>query len=317
MKKITLKRIFKAVIIMLAFSFISYSQDVAICGWDGSGSTNGAGDEFSFVLLRNYSAGEIIYFTEDEYSDFSNNFNNGEGHIAFTVPSGGLNANEVISILDSGSDNFTVQCISGGSATLVSGSGGWSFSNADEIYAYSASNNASPWNSVTEIHSFAWGSNIVPPSDQNPSNDYPNSIIIAFNIGGGAGTNANFNDSARNNTTLTSLQNGANWTQSTGGLTLSCTNFTNNTLNANDYYSLNDVGIYPNPARDFITINMANNINLSSAILYDINGREIGNYNLDNMRLEKRIIIKDLNLGVYILAIEGNNNTIIKRIIKQ
>lgn len=213
---------------MTFFGTITTAQ-VAICGWDGSGSGSGAGDEFSFVLMRDYAAGEIIYFTEDEYTDFGNGFNSAEGHIAYTVPPGGLLDNEVVIILDTGNDVFEVQC-AGGSATLVAGSGGWSFSNADELYAYSASNPASPWSSVIDVFCFAWGSNIVPPADQVPTGDHPNAIVVAFNVGGGSGVNADFLDAFRLSTTIPVFQDGANWTQSASEITLSCTDFTTQML---------------------------------------------------------------------------------------
>lgn len=199
------------------------AQDVAICGWDGS-----ATEEVAFVLLRDFAAGEVIYFTEDEYVNTTGVFNSGEGHIAFTVPAGGLLENDVIIIEETGVNVFTVNCASGTAAAV--GSGAWSFSNADEIYAYSASNPLSPWTSVTEVHCFAWFSNTMPLGTQDPTADYPNCIYIAFNIGGGSGVNANFNDVSRVNTTLVDLQNGSNWTQSSGAVTLTCTDFTNHML---------------------------------------------------------------------------------------
>ncbi|MEM6378120.1 MAG: T9SS type A sorting domain-containing protein [Bacteroidota bacterium] len=209
------------------------AQDVAIVGWDAF-----SGDEFSFVLLRDFIAGEIIYFTEDEYSDATNDFDfSSEAHIAYEVPAGGLLENDVIRITESGANTFTVGC-AGGTATKVTGSGNWSLAvdaiggMADEIYAYSASNAASPWNSVTEIHCFVWSApvNVYTNAivvDQVPSFDYPNCIEITFNIGGAGGVNADLIDATRINTTLADLQNGANWTTSANtNITLSCTDFT-------------------------------------------------------------------------------------------
>jgi len=211
------------------FFGLSATAQVAICGWDGSGTSDGAGDEFSFVLLRDYAAGEVIYFTEGEYTQFGGSFDSSEGHIAYTVPVGGLLDNEVVKIVDTGNDVFDVQC-AGGSAVKVPGSGNWSFSNADEIYAYSATNPAAPWSSIEEIYCFVWGSNIIPPSDQVPTNDYPNAIVVTFNIGGGAGVNADFLDASRNSTTVSVFQDGSNWLQSTTDITLSCTDFTTQML---------------------------------------------------------------------------------------
>ena len=215
-------------IISLFFLPTIQAQDVAICGFDASGGTSTAGDEFSFVLLRDFAAGEVIYFTEDEYSDAANVFFSGEGHLAYTVPAGGLLENEVVRIFENGANTFDVQCLSGASGTAVhlSSSGTWSYSGSDELYAYSASNPTSPWSSVIEIHCFYYGAVIVHTVDQDPLPDYPNVIKLAVNLGASVASNADFNNAARTNTTLADLQNTANWTKSTSGITLSCTDFT-------------------------------------------------------------------------------------------
>ncbi len=213
------------------------AQDVAIVGWDASGSSS-SGDEVSFILLRNFTAGEVIYITEDEYVEATNVFNSTEGHLAFTVPAGGLLENEVVSIVESSSGVYTEQCGTGGTVT---GTGSWSLATdaiggmADEIYAYSASNPAAPWSSVTEIHSFAWSATSAFQAVQDPSPDYPNVIIIAWNVGGPWGYNADFMDANRVNTTLADLQNGANWNKGSNNnppanISLSCTNFINHML---------------------------------------------------------------------------------------
>ena len=228
-----MKKILYSLVIALFLTInLNAFPSVAICGWDGSGSTAGAGDEFSFVLLRDFTAGELIYFTEDEYSIASGEFFTGEGHLVYTVPAGGLLEDEVVRILDTGNDIFAVQC-AGGTAVKVAGTGSWSFSNVDEIYAYSASNPASPWSSITEVHCFIFASNIAPNADQIVSGDWPNSIYIGFNLNGPGGVNADFKDASRVNTTLAMLQNGANWNQTqinNTNITLSCTDFTNNML---------------------------------------------------------------------------------------
>jgi hypothetical protein len=214
---------------LFLFSFLFFitptteAQSVAITGWDST-----VGDEFSFVLLRDFTAGEIIYFTEDEYVDASNTFSFSEGHISYTIPAGGLSKNEVITITETSPNTFSVGCGVGGTAIIV-GSATWSTVGSEEIYAYSASNASTPWNSVSEIHCFLWTGISAYGTGQEPVNDYPNVIKIAINLGG-TSSDADFKDSERTNTTLAMLQNTANWTKVTyngGGLTLSCTNFTN------------------------------------------------------------------------------------------
>jgi len=212
--------------IFLSFTATIQAQDVAIVGFDAIGGTSTAGDEFTFVLLRDFAAGEIIYFTEDEYTDAGNVFNSGEGHLAYTVPVGGLLENEVVGILETGNNIFSVQCGSGGTAVHLGTSGDWSYSGSDELYAYTASNAVTPWSSITEIHCFYYGSVIAPAADQDPMIDYPDVIKLAPNLGSGGSMNTDFNDPTRVNTTLAMLQDASNWTKSLANITLSCTDFT-------------------------------------------------------------------------------------------
>jgi len=169
---------FSYILLTIILSVSSFTaQDVAIIGWDGSGSSS-VGDEVSFVLLRDFTAGEVIYVTEDEYSDVTGNFNSGEGHLAYTVPAGGLLEGEVLNIAETSSGVYSEQCGTGGSVVGVAGSGGWSLVSdglggmADEIYIYTATNPASPWDNIDEIHSFIWSAVVTPPVDQVPTNDY-------------------------------------------------------------------------------------------------------------------------------------------------
>ena len=212
-------------IFTLIFSVIvsmGYAQSVAFCGIDCASV-----DEFAFVLIRDFSAGEQIYFTEDEYQDNFNNFAISEGHLVWTVPAGGLLKNDVISITESSSNTYTA---SAGTATHITGSGNWNVGTSDEIYAYSASNASGPWNNVTAIHCFIWTSSAASSDDQNPLNDYPNCIVIDFNIGGGGGFTGNLNVAARTNTTAAMLNDASNWTTSPGGVILDLTDFTSNAL---------------------------------------------------------------------------------------
>lgn len=191
-------------------------NDVAIIGWDGVG-----GDEILFALLRDHAAGEVIYFTEEDYSDAGDAFGTGEGHLAYTVPAGGLTDGSVVSITESAANSYTVGC-AGGSAVHVAGTGNWSFSAADEMYAYTATNPGSPWNTITQIHSFAWFQVVPIPVDQNPISDYPAVLITSFTIAGPGGMNAQLLDAVRPGVTVPQFQSGANWQQSTGDITFSC-----------------------------------------------------------------------------------------------
>ncbi|MDF1696818.1 MAG: T9SS type A sorting domain-containing protein [Saprospiraceae bacterium] len=223
-----MKNLFYTLIIPLFFSLnLNALPIVVIVGSDGDG-----GDEFSFVLLKDFAAGEIIYFTEDEYSDSGDNFFSGEGHIEYTIPAGGLLEGDVVIITESSPNTFSVTG-GGGSATHVAGSGTWGLSFQDEIYAYSASSASDPWDNVTEIHCFYWTAVIDPLNDQIISNDYPNAFYLEPNNYPGNPGNQNIDyktGSFRVNTTISDLQNINNWNRASGNITLSPDDFITNML---------------------------------------------------------------------------------------
>jgi methionine-rich copper-binding protein CopC len=204
------------------------AQEVALTGVDAF-----APNEIQFVLLRNFNAGEVIYFTEAIYSDTSNQFDSTEGHMAFTIPAGGLVENKVITIEESSSDTFTVT-FGTGSAILVPGSGSWSISNTDTMYAYSASNSSTPWSSITEIHSYLNTSNNTIPADVDPVNDYPNVVKILLGVGAGRPLTGSFKDGNRINTTKAAIEDKTNWNVDFNqNTTMVNTDFTNQLIVSN------------------------------------------------------------------------------------
>ena len=223
-----MKKILYALVIPFFLTSSLYAQpEVVIVGSDGDG-----GDEFAFVLLKNFSAGELLYFTEDEYSETNDNFLSGEGHIQYTVPAGGLLEGEVVIITESSDNTYTVTG-GGGTATHVAGSGDWGLSFQDEVYAYSASNASAPWDNVTTVHCFYWTAVIDPLLDQVILNDYPGAFYLEPNnhVGNPGNENIDFmTGAARVNTTPADLQNINNWNRTVGNITLSTEDFTNNLL---------------------------------------------------------------------------------------
>ena len=66
-----------------------------------------------------------------------------------------------------------------------------------------------------------------------------------------------------------------------------------------------DFSIYPNPANDFITIQLPNSIENASIFVYNSLGKIVLENNLSNNNL--RISFEELESGVYIYKIEANN----------
>ncbi|QIE59016.1 HYR domain-containing protein [Rasiella rasia] len=80
-----------------------------------------------------------------------------------------------------------------------------------------------------------------------------------------------------------------------------------------------DAGItmYPNPAQGQVTIANSSNILLEKATMYDVNGKLVNTTNLSDMQGEITIDISNLASGVYIVQIEGENASVVKRLIKE
>ncbi|GAA4966045.1 hypothetical protein GCM10023315_14040 [Algibacter aquimarinus] len=69
----------------------------------------------------------------------------------------------------------------------------------------------------------------------------------------------------------------------------------------------NAISIYPNPATTEFFIKNESFINLSKAIIYDVSGRQISEYDLSEASRIKNINVQGLSGGVYIINIHSDN----------
>ena len=74
--------------------------------------------------------------------------------------------------------------------------------------------------------------------------------------------------------------------------------------------------IYPNPVNSVITIQNNGNVQLKNATIFDVNGRWIDTFNLENMVGQKIISISSYTPGIYLIRINSSKSSIVKRIIK-
>lgn len=88
--------------------------DLLFVGWDSDN------DDISFIATTDIAAGEVIYFTDNEWTgtDF-NNFN--EGLIEWTVPVGGVSAGTVIDLEFSPTGGGGTATVSAGTLAVVDG----------------------------------------------------------------------------------------------------------------------------------------------------------------------------------------------------
>ncbi len=88
-------------------------------------------------------------------------------------------------------------------------------------------------------------------------------------------------------------------------------------LGVNDNNLDAGVTLYPNPAQGQVILSNTSNILLTKATMYDVNGKLVNTVDLTDMTTEKTMDISKLASGVYIVQIEGENASVVKRLIKE
>jgi hypothetical protein len=88
------------------------------------------------------------------------------------------------------------------------------------------------------------------------------------------------------------------------------------TLGVSDSVLADALRLYPNPAKDVITISNNSNIELEGIAIYDMNGRLVKQIEtIDNSR-NQTINISELTYGIYLIRIYNNQANTVKRVIK-
>jgi len=80
---------------------------------------------------------------------------------------------------------------------------------------------------------------------------------------------------------------------------------------------LNELILYPNPAKQLVYLRNPQGINLKKAQFYDLVGRAVGTYSLEGMGTEKALDISHLSTAPYIVRIDGEKGSVIYRFIKE
>lgn len=227
-----------------------HAQKVAIIGVNHTpnGSVVGDPDDgISILALEDLTAGEVYYFTENEYDNPTNQFVDiNESVLKITINST-ITKGNVIFIEEEFTPNTFSTAVTAGSGsvtvTYIAASGNFLISsNGESLYLYTDTDD-DPSNGVTEVHSafFAGaydsgsGQFIVGgfmPTAQNPSSDYPNAIII-HNFPSNSGIDrVEYNTSVADRTDVNKvkLENGANYVFNGAHQDLSTTKFTNFSL---------------------------------------------------------------------------------------
>tara|TARA_R110002073_G_scaffold56835_1_gene144299 strand:+ start:7762 stop:9795 length:2034 start_codon:yes stop_codon:yes gene_type:complete len=209
---------------------------VAVTGLNQS-STNPPVEGFSFVVLDDFTGGEIVYFTERPFNNSTLQFSGNEAVVKWVAPA--ITRGNVIFVKETSSNTYTVTCSGGGACGTITHEGG-SFdlaSQGEGFSAYSDTDN-NPNNGITDYYAVLFtGTSATPggniPAIENPS-DYVGSVIVdGFAATAAKRTEYKFVAPARSNTVdQANFQNTGNWLHSETIQDLSIVPFANITIAA-------------------------------------------------------------------------------------
>jgi hypothetical protein len=83
---------------------------------------------------------------------------------------------------------------------------------------------------------------------------------------------------------------------------------------SNDFGSLQ---MYPNPAKNTVTIGNPQSLSLESLSIFDIRGRMVKSIDLRSMGTQKTIDVSEMAAATYLVIIQGENGQTTKRLIKE
>tara|TARA_R110002012_G_scaffold255010_1_gene434165 strand:- start:1409 stop:2407 length:999 start_codon:yes stop_codon:yes gene_type:complete len=296
--------------------------DIVFTGYqsDGpAGNPSGEDDQFSFLVLKNVTAGEQIAFTENGWLA-AGGFRSGESTAVLTFTNN-YTAGTQISIARL---PFEARDNSGAIAGTLSGAGLNLAASGDQILAYNPANtpdsNANQSGFIAAIQMNGdWDTDATSSNTSAKPSIFDtlanSSIAIAPEI-----DNALYNCSIVSGTQSSlraAIHNPSNWNVDeavpfdqpapcTFTATLSTTNFT--ALDAS-------IAIVPNPSKGIITIKNTG-IALNKMVVSDINGRTIYIENLNATKSNKTLNLTNvLKSGMYFVTITSDNASMTKKLI--
>ena len=88
-------------------------------------------------------------------------------------------------------------------------------------------------------------------------------------------------------------------------------------LGNKDNELINAITLYPNPAKEQVTLSNSSSIKLEAAMIYDLKGKLVSQINLQDMQDERVIDVSSFATGVYVVHIKGEQSSVVKRMIKK
>lgn len=299
--------------------------DIAFTGYNSN-----ATDDFSFIVLKNggLPIGTKIFFTDNGFNNLVNQMSSNEGIMLWEATSAVSQFTQVkISISGTTYTPTIGTCTNTGSNAV-------SFSSAgDQVLAFQGLH-AQP-TFITAAHFNSDGTGNL--TNTTTWDDFTNGVTTnrcALPTGLTSGTNAiimvggtvapfveydngvyncNGTPNSDANALRLLINNRDNWTKQ------DATNLTtppNCTFLNNESFTFENVNIYPNPIKNYVSIELKSKIENNASIkLIDINGRIVINENLTSNI--KNIDLSKINSGIYILEIENGKEKLVKKLIKE
>lgn len=79
----------------------------------------------------------------------------------------------------------------------------------------------------------------------------------------------------------------------------------------------NQLKVYPNPSSGIFTLKNRNNIDLTNATIYDINGRQVKSLNLENMQDRMAIDLSHVASGMYFMHVSSTTANHVVKLVKE
>ncbi|HBR54771.1 MAG TPA: hypothetical protein DEA82_11570, partial [Flavobacteriaceae bacterium] len=75
--------------------------------------------------------------------------------------------------------------------------------------------------------------------------------------------------------------------------------------------------LFPNPTSGVVTLRNNGSLNLTSAIVTDVNGRTINTIDLTDAGVDTAISLENMATGLYFVRINTETSSVVKRIVKK
>lgn len=319
------KKLLIIVLFMAFFTQISYGQwslgDIAFTGYQGDngGNPDGSQDEFTFVLLRDVTAGEQISFTENGWLA-AGGFRTGENTctLEFTMP---LTCGTQVSI--TAVPFAAVEDGSGMSAGTLTGSGLSLATSGDQIFAYDPANTPSSTDESGFIAAIQMNGGWDADASSSTTSAQP--AVFASNPGTSVAISPEVDNAVYNCTDLedddvailrATIHDPANW--NTNNTTpfdqpacgeMSCTTLSTDVFD----FAGSDFSIYPNPSNGKFTIRNRG-IAIQEVTITDINGRTLEVFEMSGSRSSKDLSL-NLKTGIYFVTVTSDDASTTKKLI--